>query len=172
MTTLLTTVEVLETATTLPATSVFGSAGKVIVAGWPSAIFVASASAKPDDDLELAERVDGDEAEELDEAPPDAAAAGAGRAARADELLAAARGALLTVEPLPLTVPPTEPFTAVTTPAIGAVRVVSASAFWSATTVASSWATAALSCAIVGAEGVSLAAIVASVWARLSLRRS
>ena len=44
---MLTTVEVLETAMTLPATSVFVSAGKVIVAGWPTASFVASASAKP-----------------------------------------------------------------------------------------------------------------------------
>ena len=44
-TTLLTTVDVGETAVTTPVTSVSGRAAKVIVAGWPTAIFVASASA-------------------------------------------------------------------------------------------------------------------------------
>ena len=48
VTTLLTTVEVLETAITFPATLVFGRAEKVTVAGSPTASFVASASANPE----------------------------------------------------------------------------------------------------------------------------
>ncbi len=46
-------------------------------------------------------------------------------------------------DPLPLTVSPTVPLTAVTVPLTGAVRVVSFRAFWSAATVFSSCSTCA-----------------------------
>ena len=69
---------------------------------------------------------------------------------------------------MPPTVSPTEPFTAVTVPLAGARRVVASSVFWAAVTVACACVTAASSWAIVVADGVSLAAIVAFVCVRLA----
>ena len=101
-----------------------GSAGKVIVAGWPTAIFVASASAKPEtiSSLSRESSVTKDELEvEPDDAAPPAAPP-------AEELLDELPPPWLTVEPVPDTVDPTEPLTAVTVPAIGARSVVSLTA--------------------------------------------
>src|SRR5437868_4985117 len=67
VTRLLTTVDVPETDVTLPATSVLGSAGNVTVAGWPTAIFVASASAKPATISSLSRVASVTKEEELDE---------------------------------------------------------------------------------------------------------
>jgi hypothetical protein len=140
---LLTTVEVGETARTDPATSVLGSAASVTVAPCPTAIDEASASAKPattcrDAKLSIVMNDDEepDEPEEPDEELPDdpdpAPVPVEPVADPPDE-----------VEPElpPETVPPTTPLRAVTVPLIGAVRVVSATAFWSAVTVSWSWRT-------------------------------
>ena len=135
----------------------------MIVAGWPTASLVASASAKPETTSSCVQRLDrGERGEELDELLAVRARRPSRAGAAAEPLAAALAAPRLTDEPLPPTVSPTEPLTAVTVPATGAISVVSASAFWSAVTVACAWVTAAWSCAIVVVEGVSLSAIVAS----------
>ena len=118
---------------TLPATSVFVSAGNVSVAGCPTLRSAASASANPATTTRWC-------SESIVTKPR-----GRGRGASASGRRARRRGrdeleelwpATLTVEAPALTVEPTAPLTAVTVPVIGAVSTVAATAFSSAATVA------------------------------------
>jgi len=164
VTTLLTTDDVGDTAVTTPLTSVLERADSVIVAGWPTAIFVASASAKfattsrlprlsmvmkVDDEPELVDEPVPELADEpvlLVEAEPVLGEPVEPEPVLADdpvlpvepeplEPLEAAAVDPEVVEPDPPTVSPTEPFTAVTVPVIEARRVVLASALVSSVTV-------------------------------------
>ncbi len=145
---MLDTVAVGLTAVTVPVTVVLGNALNVTVAGWLTATFDASASAKAaettrwamsemvmndDDDDELVDDPDDPEAAPLEPPLPDAPDV------PEPEL------ELLVVAPEPLTVWPTVLLTAVTVPETGAVRVVSLRVFWSWVTVAWAWVTAAWS---------------------------
>ncbi len=154
MTTLDTTVDVGETAVTLPSICTLDSAESVTEAVWPALIFTASASGKPattwsffmfsivttDDEEpveELAE-LDGDDdpVEPFPPPPPVAAFEEDDEEEDADD-----------VEP---TVSPTEPFTAVTVPEIGARSVVARRVLSAFATAISSWRTCTLSCSTVG----------------------
>jgi hypothetical protein len=127
-TTLSTTVDTCDTAVTTPLTSVSGRAASVTDAVWCTSIFIALASATSATSwneprlwivtsAELDEELDVELDEELDV-----------------EL------ELDVVEPPPLTVSPTEPFTAVTVPLMSATSWVSWSDFSSCSTDVSSWA--------------------------------
>jgi hypothetical protein len=170
VTTLLDTVDVGETAVTVPESSVFGSAASVVVAVSPTLMLVMSASAKPATTSSCPRLVtvmnadeDVDELVELEvaapalpAAPPDAAFDVEPPVLEVDALLE------------PDTDSPTESLTAVTVPATGEVRVVSLSAFWSSLTVWVASATWASSLEIVAGLGVAFVAIVASVDATLA----
>ena len=183
---MLTTDDVGDTAVTTPLTSVLERADSVIVAGWPTAIFVASASAKLATTsrlprLSMVMKLD-DEPELVDEPVPELAddpVLPVESEAVLDEpvepepvpgddpvepepVLDEPVEAELAVEPEvgepdPPTVSPTEPFTAVTVPVIEALRVVLARSLVSAVTVTWSWATVASSCEIVAGVTVRLA---------------
>ena len=165
VTTLLTTDEVGDTAVTTPLTSVSASADSVTVAGWPTAIFEASDSAKlattsrlssPWMVMKLDEELD-DEDPLLDEPPEDALPLLVlppldddppllpsavdpdvpDEVPVDDELELDPVDTFVDEPPSRLTVSPTEPPTAVAVPLISAVSVVPARAFWSA--VAGIW---------------------------------
>ena len=149
---------------TLPATSVFVSAGKVSVAGCPTLRSAASASANPATTTSRCSESIVTKPDEDDVALPPPV----GELDDEDDALEELWPATVTVDAPALTVEPTAPLTAVTVPAIGALSTVAATAFSSAATAAWACFTAASSWATVAAEGVPLAAIDASTWARLS----
>jgi len=128
VTTLLVTVEVGDTAVTLPVTVVLVSAASVTVAGWPTLILVASASAKPATTSSFFRFSIVTKPEllldELVAAPPVLDAAPV-LPVPLEEL----------DEELPPTVSPTLALTAVTVPLIGARSTVSLTALASAVTV-------------------------------------